>query len=307
MRVYSPSRTKSFLECPAEWRLELRGWQPRAYGNKQLAGILGDAFHLAHAEFYRNGGHTTAPETLALDLPQIARFNVEQQLHQLEKQRFECDLKALDLRNALPLKAQTLVTRWLQQNPVPKEWQIVAVEHMLKDYGYCKIDLLVHPYPMDRLAVLDAKVKLRLEKKEFTKELEKFAYSWQFMHYAWAAEQHYEEPVQDYFVMMVVLEPSFQIVLEPYTINPELMQLWEQCARSAWAVMAAMDGEPGDLDALVWRGDDYGPYPQPLYPYHTWEWFTRYGRREYTDAFLRHRLHDHLMRQDYINTKEEEK
>jgi len=150
--------------------------------------------------------------------------------------------------------------------------------------------------------VLDAKVKLRLEKKEVAKELEKYAYSWQFMHYAWAAAQHYEEPVTDYFVMLVVLEPGFHIQLEHYTVNPELMLLWEQSAKSAWAVMAAMDGDPTDLQDMT---DTLpGENPRPLYPWHNWEFFTRFGRREFADAFLRHRCHSHLMVESYINTKE---
>ena len=150
---------------------------------------------------------------------------------------------------------------------------------------------------MGKLAVLDAKVKLRLEKKDFARELDKFAYSWQFMHYTWAAEKHYEEPVKDYFVMMVVLEPGFHILLEPYTVDPELLLLWEQSAEVCWAVMAAMEGERQHLLELLSR-------EKPLYPYHGFDWFTRWGRRPYTDAFLRHRLHDHLMKEEYINIKE---
>jgi len=298
MKIYSPSQTMSFFSCPAEWRLDQAGWRSKMYGRKELASILGDAFHLAHAEYYRNGAVPPIEgirEAYALQ----ARLKAENELKALDTAGFECWPNDLDLRNALPLKAQTLVYRWLGDNKVPKEWQIVAVEHMLRDFGWCKIDLLVRPYPMDRLAVVDAKVKLRLEKKEINKELEKYAYSWQFMHYAWAAAQHYEEPVTDYFVMLVVLEPGFHIQLEHYTVNPELMLLWEQSAKAAWAVMAAMEGDGDDLMTLLHDHEE-----KPLYPWHGWDFFTRYGRREYTDAFLRHRLHDHLMKESYINTKE---
>lgn len=303
MKIYSPSQTTSFIDCPAEWRLDRHGWRRKAYDNKELAAILGDAFHLAHGEYYRAGAPERTDE-LVEDLTQQARKKVVNELELLDSMGFECKLKSLDLRNALPLKAQTLVARWLRANKVPRDWDIVSVEHMLTDYGYCKLDLTVRPKPVERLAILDAKVKLRLEKKDFARELDKFAFSWQFMHYTWAAQQHHEEPVKDYFVMMVVLEPGFHIELEHYTVDPELMQLWEQSAKACWAIMAAIEGDPHDLLALT-RADE--PVTQALYPWHGFDWFTRWGRRPMTDAFLRHRLHDHLMREEYINVKEETK
>lgn len=282
----------AFFDAPAEWRLDQAGWRRKVIDNKELASLLGDAFHHCHAEYYRAGAPEVTPQVIA-DLGGQARYIVEGGLAEWKDQKFEVSPKAQSLYAALPMKAQFIVHRWLEGNKVPRIWPVEAVELYLPDYGYCKLDLVLR-LPSSRLGVLDAKIKLRLEKKWASQELDKFAYSWQFLHYAWAAMKHFEEKPVDYLVMMVVLEPTFHIYLEHYNINYELLQLWENSAKAAWAVMSAMEGDWTDLLALK---------EKPLFPWHGFDWFTRYGRREYTNAFLRHRLHDHLMEEEYINIK----
>lgn len=292
MRVYSPSQTVKFMECPATWILYKQGWRPKYMSKGNLAAILGTAFHNAIAEHYR-AERQGEPEIIG----DIAYASVLKDLGVYEELGFLCGTRDLDLKAALPLKAKSLTTKFLTHkkysDPVPQDWEYSDPELILPEHGHARIDLVVSPRD-NIVAPLDWKVKLRMDPRYEWKTKQEWAYSWQFMHYAWALSQYSGKPVQEFYVCWVSLEPGFRTELLDYYIDPELMQLWENSAKQVWALMAAMQGDNEALATMIVRG-------KTLYPFHTFQWFTRWGRDEFTDAILDHRLHSDLMKQDYIN------
>ena len=87
-----------------------------------------------------------------------------------------------------------------------------------------------------------------------------------------------------------------------YYIDRELMQFWKHSSEAAWAVMSAMEGDWSGLLALCTDKSKWPPeQTTPLYPYHTFKWFSTWGKTDFAEAFMDYRLHDDLMVQDYIN------
>lgn len=285
MRVYSPSQTDSFMENPAVRRLKyIEKWRPRLIKNPDLARILGSAVSAGLAEYNRarrdslpldpDAAGRVAAETARLDLKHL-------QSHGLTPTGRETETARL-----LPERAYKAVTRYIAQDPIPLDWKIVAVEPILKDHGWARPDLVLRS-PLG-LVPLDYKTKLTLDEKYKERTLNEYRYSWAMLHYAWACEEVFKEPVASYYISLITVEPRFKVLLDPTIIDPEIMELWKTSARSVWAVMAMVD-----------RGE--------LKPWHTFKFFDRFGKNEYADSLLLHKWHDHLMERDYIKLPAKER
>ena len=278
MKIYSPSQTTKFLECPAEWWLSKMGWRKKWIGKGNLAAILGSAFHAAAAEHYRCQRATNVDDLVA-----IARASVAKELKTYHELGFEVGTRDLDLEAALPAKAEALVSYFHANDPIPEIWLYGEPELTLPDFGYCRIDLPVEPRPPDGpIEPLDFKVKLRMDPRYAWKTKQEWEFSWQFMHYARGLELYTGVPVKEFYVCWVSLEPKPKCELLDYYIDSELMSLWKQSAEAAWGVMEAMENGT-------------------IYPYHTFQWFSKWGKTDFAEAFMDYRLHDDLMAQDYIN------
>ena len=276
-KIYSPSQTIKFLECPAEWWMYKQGWRKRWMSKGTLAAILGSAFHTAIGENYRlqRGGH-------ADDLVAVARASIKKELKTYHELGFQVGTRDLDLEAALPAKAEALVRYFLNNDPVPTEWEYGEPELTLPDFGYCRIDLPVKSYSGSAFVPLDFKVKLRMEPRYEWKTKQEWEFSWQFMHYAAGLAAHYKTNVEWFYVVWCSLEPKPKAELLDYYVDPELMQLWLNSAKSAWHVMESIENDV-------------------IYPYHTFKWFGSWGKTDFAEAFMDFKLHDDLMHDDYIN------
>lgn len=293
MRVYSPSSTESFIQCPVWWALKY-DWQPRhVNGPRDCAAILGRAFTAGMAAF-----HTAQQQTEAIpyimpigtvDLAvqaalAVARVGVSELDGLLISDRDAATRDAIEKRTALAVR------KAIEQSPIPADWPIYGVEFDCgESLGHARPDLIVNA-PRG-IAPVDYKLKLAIRGKSPEERdrnrvqlAQDYENSWQMYHYCWALQQITGSPVSQFFIALVTLEPRFAIELLPYEVNPESMQIWARFAESAWKDMEAIEDGVRDIYTFM-----------PC--------MSRYGYCDCNLAVWKHHLDPTLMEQDYIRRK----
>ena len=293
--IYSPSQTTAFMDNPMYREICYReGWHPITMRYPDRALVAGGGFNEGVLWHYR--GQADKELDPACYTPgvsaEMAVQYIKDRLAHIEKQGFQWkeDVDPGDLVKTVSVA----VARYIDADPLPRPW-LVAVEPYLKAQGYVKPDLVLRS---PHLTPLDIKFKLTLDEDRLAQTIAEYSYSWQFMHYVWATEQHYGEPVRNSGLILVRARP-FKVWTEFFPVDPELLEIWKTSAKSVWAVMAAVDGEPDDLLQLI---ADYRIRGLGFPPWLTFKWYGRYGRDPMTAAVLDHKLDEGLMQQSYIKT-----
>ena len=300
MKVYSPSATTNFMASPASHYLRYeQGWEPYRVDKGDLAAILGTAFTKAVAEFWRLGGHSFDVGRTSV-LESLSEKYAVSRLKELADAGAQIDTKVIDLYEVLPMRAASIIRNYIPLNPIPTAWEVKAVEPPLPDHGNARPDLIVSP--MDGvIAPLDYKCKLMLTKSKYydphQRNCEEINHAWQMMHYAWACGDIFGTRPDVFYVVFLYLEPSFEVVLEDFYIDQEILALWYQSAETVWALMEHM--ETGSIEPLQRVITEKGR----LYPWHNFQWFDRWGKSDYTEAFLECKLHKNLLEKKYINRR----
>jgi len=271
------------------------GWHPITMGYPDRALVAGGGFNEGVLTYYRHqmddlGSLVPIKERACWEAEQY----IQDRLAHIEKQGFQWkeDVDPGDLVKTVSVA----VGRYIDADPLPKSW-LVAVEPTYTEHGNAKPDLVLRS---PHLTPLDIKFKLTLDEDRLAQTIAEYAYSWQFMHYVWATEQHYGEPVRNSGLILVRARP-FRIWTEFFPVDPELLAIWLTSAKSVWAVMAAVDGYREDLLALI---AEYTAKGQGVPPWLTFKWYGRYGRDAMAGAVLDHKLDEGLMMQNYIQTGE---
>jgi len=274
--IYSPTRTSDFIYCPVYYHLKhVDKWAPEHYGKGELAMITGSALGAVCAQHHTGNGDNGA-------LQRIALARIDHELGLLEQQGRTCVPKDAAYEEGLRGRVLRVIPRILERDPLPRDWKILGTEVTLPDHGNARIDLVVRD--PQHLAVVDYKVKLNLRKDQVAYEREEWAYSWQMLHYAWAASQD-QGLVRRFWIYMVVLEPTFNIHLWPYEINPEHMASFEVSARQVWQDMS--DSHAGKR---AWT----------MRPVHFKKWGRGNYKCEFFNACLKYHLDAGAMKQEYV-------
>ena len=296
MRAYSPSQTIAFMENPMYREICYReGWHPITMGYPDRALVAGGGFN--EGVLYHYGVRLDAETPSAFSTVPVASeraaLYIKDRLAHIEKQGFQWkeDVDPGDLVKTVSVA----VARYIDADPLPRSW-LVAVEPTYTEHGYARPDLVLRS---PHLTPLDIKFKLTLDEDRLAQTIAEYAYSWQFIHYVWATEQHYGEPVRNSGLILVRARP-FKVWTEFFPVDPELLAIWLTSAKSVWAIMAAVDGYPDDVLRLI---EDYGHAGQGIPPWLTFKWYGRYGRDAMAGAVLDHKLDEGLMTQSYIKTK----
>lgn len=227
LRVFSPSSTVTFSKCPRKWAIEKQGWKRRLIEYPELCAVLGDGFSKT-MEIHNTGlmkGEVHRPEML---IP--AGVTVMEE-------RLEWDLSAgrriapkdEEFREKLPSLLEKAVDLYIKTDPL-QGWTIHEVEKTYEDHGWARLDLLASD--QEGPAVLDYKVKVKLESKWEGGELEKHAKGWQRPHYMWMTG------VKRFYIILVVLAPKPYIKLEPYMVTEYDRTLWKLDAARIWSRMS---------------------------------------------------------------------
>ena len=288
MKVYSPSQTTAFMDNPMYRELcYIDGWHPITLGYPDRALVAGAGFNEGALAHYRT---QLGADPMDTSPGGVAEEYIKDRLARLEQQGFQWkeDADPGDLAKSVKIA----VERYIAQDPLPKEW-LVAVEPSYTEFGNARPDIVLRsPF----LTPADVKFKQTLDEDRRAQAISEYAYSWQFMHYVWATAGFYGEPCRNSCLILVRMRP-FNVWVEFFPVDPELQLIWYVSARSAWAVMAAMDGYPEDLLALI---AEYAVKGQGIPPWHTFKWYGRYGRDAMAGAILDYKLDEGLMTQSYI-------
>ena len=273
MTIHSPSSTVAFMENPLVWWLyRVEGWVPRLVTRREVGLIAGGGFAAGMAAYYKGA--------IIEDALEITKLELVTRLAEYANQPWHDDVA--DLQETLPAMVCRAVGKYIEKDPLGEDMKVLGVEIYREDYD-CKMDLELDT-PLG-LAFLDFKFSLRMDYKYVEQRLAETAYSWQFMHYAWAISQVYDRPCTQAYVCLVVADP-FKIHLRPYPVSDELVALWYTSADSVWRVM----------DGVL-----AGTY-KPWCPF---KFYGRFGKDAYAEAVLSHRLHPHLMTSDYVQRGKE--
>lgn len=272
-KIYSPTQTQSWLDDPLKWYLTYHeGWRPRVLDKPAIARIIGAGVAAGAAMWYRS-----ADQQGAID---AARKAVGTELAGLLALGHVVAPAVGELAGRAPTLAEQGVAK-LTQFDLPSTWAVVDVERTLPDHGRCRIDVGVQtPHGP---GVWDVKCTLASDDwKTFLARTE-YEASWQLLHYVWSYGEVVGEPVTQYGVIYVPLEPKSQKPeMFTYGVDPELLSLWELSARNVWGLMEA---------------EETGYKPAP---HCSFRFFGRYGRDSHTDAVLKYKLDPTLMEQGYV-------
>jgi len=233
--IYSPSQTKSYLECPTKRLLSQEGWSSRVVGLRDWIAWIGQGVHAGLA---------------CLKNPQATQVSAEAVLEK-GLSEFQGHLTHAVQSGRIvpptlyPGEAKANIERCLEyaikQDVLPAGLVVERVEQGLGEYN-CILDVVGNkngiPY------FVDYKVKNKCKPDYIDQELEKYRYDWkEARHYPWALSQVTGQRVEEYSVVMFILSPQFKVVQRTYQVNWKVVERWvsgtkgEPCYKGLWDVM----------------------------------------------------------------------
>ena len=294
MKIYSPSQTVAFMECPTNRELSsIEKYVPIRLTRKEIGGIAGTAFAVGAEQYHKwlSGKPTGAlEEDVSKQWVMQAGAATVEELSDYTEAGCELSGDLADFRHSLPGLVMRGVRRYIDKAPIPKLWNILSVEETIREAGYCRPDLIFDLY--DALGMADVKFKLRLDKRYKDQTILEYLNSWQFYHYAWAASLVHKRPCKTMTLILVTLEP-FDVDIKTVSIEEEKMKLWKESADTVWRIMNAVDG---NCEPLMERIRTVGD----LYPWHTFKFWGKFGKESFSDAVLEYNLDPNSMKQGYV-------
>lgn len=232
--VYSPSQTKQYLVCPTARMLSQEGWTSRVVGIRDWVAWIGQGVHAGLASC--GGGRNPHPDSEQIGQECFAEYL----LHAVQGGRI--------IPNTFyPGEAKAHIERCLHyamtHDILPTGFEVERVEQSLgPDSGNCVLDVVGKKN--GKPTFIDWKVKWKCKLEYVDQELEKYRYDWkEARHYPWALSQVTGQRVEEYSVVMFVLQPQFKVVQRTYQVNWPVVQRWEEglvengLHASLWPVM----------------------------------------------------------------------
>jgi hypothetical protein len=249
----------------------------------QLAALVGSAVHAGLAVYYRDRLVGTPPPAtgrpaLLTTAIMAAQATLAAELVVVREGGYVVQPQQEASLAGLPARVERVLTKFVEQDPIPAPWTIKGVELEMPRAGHARLDLAVE----DEMgpAVLDWKYKGTLDKRYYDKEVARYRHSWQMRHYCWGYGELLGEPVSRYYVGLIVGDP-FQVSLLQYDLAPEDQAAWLQSAQRIWTHMDAM------------KAGREEPWMSPTHE-------TVYGPCEFQDMCLRWRWDENLAQTDYV-------
>ena len=237
--IYSPSQTKTFLTCPTARMLSQDGWTSRVVGIRDWVAWIGQGVHAGLASYYHHSAKALEDLKHGVLQDGVSGFN-EQYNHAITSGRI--------IPNTFyTVEAKAHIERCLEyamsHDILPAGFEVERVEQSLgPDSGNCILDVVGKKN--GKPTFIDWKVKWKCKLEYVDQELEKYRYDWkEARHYPWALSQVTGQRVEEYSVVMFVLQPQFKVVQRTYQVNWPVVQRWEEdlvengLHASLWPVM----------------------------------------------------------------------
>jgi hypothetical protein len=284
--VFSPSATETHSKCPRKWALNRAGWKPRIIQYPELCAVLGDGFsvsmNLLNSLIIE--GVTTLPRPEILAIGQRAMSDKLATYLDAGRRIHTKDEAFADL---LPLRLEQAVNLYIDNNPL-KDWRIIQSEKTYEQHGRCRIDVLADPLDSLGPAVVDYKLKAKLDPEWLDVEIDKHAKTQQRFHYQWATG------AKRFYIILVVLAGNrkkitpYIKISAPFGASPYYDSgLWLEDAESLWYRMGqdkqvlAFSPDIRNIDGSAVHEDKWGPC-------------------EFEDACMTHALDEAAMNVQYV-------
>ena len=239
--VYSPSQTRSFLECPTKRMLQQEGWQSRVVDLRSWVAWIGQGVHAGLASYYHHSAKALEDLKHGVLQDGVSGFN-EQYNHAITSGRI--------IPNTFyTVEAKAHIERCLEyamsHDILPAGFEVERVEQSLgPDSGNCVLDVVGKKN--GKPTFIDWKVKWKCKLEYVDQELEKYRYDWkEARHYPWALSEVTGQRVEEYTVVMFILQP-FKVVSRTYQVNWKVVERWASSSRDLWHVMNPDPREVGD-------------------------------------------------------------
>ena len=215
--IYSPSQTKTFLECSTKRMLNQEGWTERVVGIRDWAAWTGQGVHAGLAAC--KGGRDPHPDIVSIGQDEFVKYYD----HAIKSGRI--------IPNTFYVsEAKAHIERCLEyamkNDVLPAGFEVERTEQTLGDYN-CILDVVGKRN--GKPTFIDWKVKSRCKLDYLDQELEKYRYDWkEARHYPWALSEVTGQRVEEYTVVIFVLGPQFRVVKRTYPVNWKVVERWAQ-------------------------------------------------------------------------------
>lgn len=263
--IYSPSQTKTYLTCSTARMLNQEGWTSRVVGIRDWTAWVGQGVHAGLASYFSHDWGKAYPEVV---VPRgHAAFQAEYE-HAIKSGRIIPNTFYVN-------EAKAHIERCLEYamtvDILPAGFEVERTEQTLGDYN-CILDVVGKKNGKPTFIDWKVKNKIYAPKREdfdfkVDQELEKYRYDWkEARHYPWALSQVTGQRVEEYSVVMFILQP-FAVRMRTYEVNWKMVERWVQgcndgglwdtmCTAPSWQSNACMGGQwPCEYLDACWTYD----------------------------------------------------
>ena len=222
--------------------LNQEGWTERVVGIRDWAAWIGQGVHAGLAYWYAPKEGVAMPDEV------IGSGHLEfvrQYDHAIKSGRI--------IPNTFYVsEAKAHIERCLEyamkNDLLPTGFEVERVEQSLGDYN-CILDVVGKRG--GKPTFLDWKVKNKCKSEYIDQELEKYRYDWkEARHYPWALSEVTGQRVEDYSVVMFILQP-FKVVSRTYAVNWKMVERWALENEGAHGLWDVMDGAQWQSNACM--------------------------------------------------------
>ena len=213
--IYSPSQTRSYLECPTKRMLSQEGWASRVVDIRSWVAWIGQGVHAGMAHTYG----WKSEDAKAVVSAGYTAFQAEYD-HAIKSGRIIPNTFFVS-------EAKAHIERCLQHattnDILPVGFDVERVEQSLGEYN-CILDVVGKRN--GKPTFIDWKVKNKCKPDYIDQELEKYRYDWkEARHYPWALSEVCGQRVEEYTVVIFILQP-FKVVSRTYHVNWKVVERW---------------------------------------------------------------------------------
>ena len=241
--IYSPSQAKVYLECPIKRQLSQEGWNSRIVGIRDWSAWIGQGVHAGLAYYYNPQLHGAPTPTGVVAVGQD-EFTKHYD-HAIKSGRI---IPNTFYVNEAKAHIERCLEYAMKNDLLPTGFEVERVEQSLGDYN-CILDVVGKRG--GKPTFLDWKVKNKCKSEYIDQELEKYRYDWkEARHYPWALSEVTGQRVEDYSVVMFILQP-FKVVSRTYAVNWKMVERWALENEGAHGLWDVMDGAQWQSNACM--------------------------------------------------------
>ena len=222
--IYSPSQSKTYLECAVKRMLSQEGWTERIVGIRDWTAWTGQGVHAGLAYKYQPALTSKVWAPGEKDIVQVGQDEFTKHYdHAIKSGRI---IPNTFYVNEAKAHIERCLEYAMKNDVLPAGFEVERTEQTLGDYN-CILDVVGKKN--GKPTFIDWKVKNKCKLDYLDQELEKYRYDWkEARHYPWALSEVTGQRVEEYTVVIFVLGPQFRVVKRTYPVNWKVVERWAQ-------------------------------------------------------------------------------